>query len=186
MKTPDHWSAAGRHDPLAIALAPLGWAYKTATALRLRKAGRRVDGLRVICVGNLTAGGAGKTPTVLALIDALKAQGTAVGCLSRGYGGRLTGPVQVDPAAHRAADVGDEPMLLAATAPTWVAKNRWAGAQAAAAAGIDTLLLDDGYQDPTLEKDLAFCVVDGGFGFGNRRGVPAGPLRESACPAMTR
>ncbi|MEM6491489.1 MAG: tetraacyldisaccharide 4'-kinase, partial [Pseudomonadota bacterium] len=165
---------------------PLGWIYQSATALRVARRSVRIDGLRVVCVGNLVAGGAGKTPTALAIAERLAANGGHVGFLSKGYGGRLRGPVRVDPTRHRAGDVGDEPLLLAAVHPCWIARDRVAGARAARAAGIETLILDDGFQDPALAKDVALCVVDGGFGFGNRRGVPAGPLRERIGAGLRR
>jgi tetraacyldisaccharide 4'-kinase len=140
----------------------------------------------VICVGNLVAGGAGKTPVALALARRLLARGRAPHFLTRGYGGRLAGPVRVDPAAHTARAVGDEALLLAAMAPAWVAHDRPAGARAAAAAGAQTIVMDDGHQNPSLGKDLAILVIDGGYGFGNRRVIPAGPLREPIGEGLAR
>jgi tetraacyldisaccharide 4'-kinase len=139
-----------------------------------------------ICVGNLTAGGAGKTPVVLSLAALLSARGKRPHILSRGYGGSLKGPLQVDPAHHSAREVGDEPLLLAAAAPCWIGADRVASARAAIAAGADILLLDDGFQNPALHYDVALVVIDGGYGIGNGRVMPAGPLREPVAPALQR
>lgn len=132
------------------------------------------------------AGGAGKTPTVLALGALLKAQGDTPHFLTRGYGGELKGPVQVDPSQHTAVDVGDEALLLAAQGPTWVSHDRVAGARSAEAAGATVIVMDDGFQNPKLAKDLSFIVIDGGYGFGNGRLMPAGPLREQLADGFAR
>jgi tetraacyldisaccharide 4'-kinase len=157
-------------------LSPLAAIYGAAAALRL-KAGGHSAGLPVICCGNLTAGGGGKTPTALAVARLLLAAHERPFFLSRGYGGRLAGPVSVNPSFHGAADVGDEPLLLARLAPTLVARDRVAGAQAARFAGAGIIVMDDGLQNPSLKKDLAIVVVDGRRGIGNGRVIPAGPLR---------
>ena len=142
----------------------------------MRARGRQA-GLPVICLGNLTVGGAGKTPAALAVAQLLHAASERPFFLSRGYGGQLAGPVRVNPTFHRAADVGDEPMLLARRAPTIVARDRVAGATFARSAGASVIVMDDGFQNPSLVKDLNIVLVDGGRGIGNGWVIPAGPLR---------
>ncbi len=132
----------------------------------------------VVCVGNATAGGAGKTPVAIAVASLLKESKVAFAFISRGYKGRLHGPALVNPALHTADDVGDEPLLLARHGPCWIGKNRLATARRAIAAGAALLILDDGLQDPRLEKTLSLLVIDGAYGFGNRLLLPAGPLRD--------
>jgi tetraacyldisaccharide 4'-kinase len=157
-------------------LAPLSRIYGAIAAMRLRSAGQKV-GVPVVCVGNLTVGGAGKTPAALSVGRLLLAENKRPFFLTRGYGGRLAGPVRVDRASHGAADVGDEPLLLAEVAPTVVARDRVAGAIAAQHDGADVIVMDDGFQNPSLAKDLAILAVDGGRTIGNGRVFPAGPLR---------
>ena len=159
-------------------LQPFAWAYAAAGGLRYGWTRPWRAPVPVICVGNLVAGGAGKTPVAIALAQRLHAKGRAVHLLSRGYGGSLAGPVAVDRRRHDAGQVGDEALLLAAAAPAWIARDRPAGARAAIAAGAQCLVLDDGLQNPTLAKDLSLLVIDGGYGLGNGRVLPAGPLRE--------
>lgn len=185
MRAPDFWRR-DRRSPWPLLLAPAATLYRMGFLLREGLARPARAAVPVVCVGAATVGGAGKTPLVLALARRLSALGCKVHILTRGYGGRLAGPVRVDPAAHDAVAVGDEALLLAEAAPTWVARDRVAGAASAAAAGAALLLLDDGLQNPTLAKDLSLLVVDGAHGFGNGRMLPAGPLREPVVAAAAR
>jgi tetraacyldisaccharide 4'-kinase len=181
MKTPAFWS--GPPGPLAWLLAPLGFLYGRATAWRMRRPGVRAA-LPVICVGNVTAGGAGKTPVVAMLAERLLASGETPFVVSRGYGGRLTGPVRVDPAKMSAADCGDEPLLLARRCPVIVARDRVAGAALARQQGASLVLLDDGLQNPGLAKDICLVAIDAEAGFGNGFCLPAGPLRAPLAAQM--
>jgi tetraacyldisaccharide 4'-kinase len=184
MKAPAFWNAP---DALiGRVLAPLGWAYAGATAWRLKQGEAWRAPVPVICIGNLTAGGAGKTPVVRDLARRLTAAGQRPAILSRGYGGREPGPLKVDPARHDAAQVGDEPLMLACDITCWIARDRAAGARAMAADGAGLILMDDGLQNPGLRQDLKIVVVDGATGFGNRRAIPAGPLREDIAAGLAR
>ncbi len=177
----------GKEPGLAAALLlPIGAAWDAAGRLRRALARPYRPPVPVICVGNLVAGGAGKTPVALALAARLIARKVGVHFVTRGYGGRLAGPLQVDPARHDAAAVGDEALLLAARAPCWVARDRAAGALVAAAAGAKAILLDDGFQSPMVAATLALIVVDAAYGFGNGRVMPAGPLREDLRRGLAR
>lgn len=183
MQAPEFWR---RDGILARALAPAAWLYGLGAAIARGDGVPRHISVPVICVGNVVAGGAGKTPVALALGAFLAAQGKRAHFLTRGYGGSLAGPVMIDPALHRADDVGDEALLLAAAAPTWVARARAAGALAAEAAGAEIVVMDDGLQNNSLAKDMALLVIDGEYGIGNGRSIPAGPLREPLAAALAR
>lgn len=167
------------------ALAPAGAMYAAATARQVARPGWQAP-VPVLCCGNAGVGGAGKTTVALDLAARLVRRGVAVHCISRGYGGRARGPLRVDVQAHGAELVGDEPLLLAAVAPTWVGADRAASGRAAVAAGAEALLMDDGLQNADLVKDASLLVIDGAVGFGNGRVMPAGPLREPAGVAAQR
>lgn len=180
-KTPSFWydtnSAQSRH--IATALSSLSAVYALGHLAHQKLTRTNRADIPVICIGNLTAGGSGKTPTALAVMELVKTAALAKHpCfLSRGYGGILSGPVTVDVTIHTAKDVGDEPLLLAAKAPTIIATDRVAGARFAHAMGHDLIIMDDGLQNPSLRKDLSLVVIDGSTGFGNGLLLPAGPLR---------
>lgn len=174
-RAPDFWwSAPGA---AAAALAPGAALYGLAASRRMANAKRASASLAVICVGNFTVGGGGKTPTALALARDAYAAGRRPGFLTRGHGGSLSHPALVDMARHGAVEVGDEPLLLAGSAPTAVARDRAQGAELLFAAGCDLAIMDDGFQSATLGADYTVIVVDGHRGLGNERVLPAGPLR---------
>ncbi|MEM9676886.1 MAG: tetraacyldisaccharide 4'-kinase [Pseudomonadota bacterium] len=163
----------------AWALAPFGWVYSAVASKRMGSKPSYVSSLPVFCVGNLLAGGAGKTPTALAVAAIAKAMGHTPGFLSRGYGGSVSKPTLVDLAVHNARDIGDEPLLLAQACPTVVSSDRPAGARLLETMGVDLIIMDDGFQNPSLYKDFSLVVVDARRGLGNAFTIPAGPMRAS-------
>ena len=183
MREPRFWRRGGDPWPARL-LSPVGALYGAATILRRWSHQPYRAPVPVVVAGGITLGGAGKTPLALALAALLARRNPHF--LSRGYGGSEAGPLRVDPSRHGAKDVGDEPLLLAGSAPTWVARDRAAGAKAAAAAGAGLIILDDGFQNPFLAKDLAFLAIDGESGLGNGHVFPAGPLREPIATALRR
>ncbi len=182
MYTPTHWKNA---NLLSVLLYPLGCFYGLATALRLAFHKPRKVSVPVICVGNLTAGGTGKTPVSIALAELLQKNGRRPFFVTRGYGGNLQ-DIQVEPNKHDAAQTGDEPLLLARQAPVIVNRHRFDGAQKAVSLGADAIIMDDGFQNPALHKDISFIVIDGEFGLGNGFCIPAGPLREFVSHGVKR
>jgi tetraacyldisaccharide 4'-kinase len=183
MRAPEFWNKDGA---LPALLSPLGALYGASVRAKQKGATPFRPKARVLCVGNLTAGGSGKTPIAIACARMLTAHGLKPVFLSRGYGGKLHGPILVRPAEHRAGDVGDEPLLLAAHAPTIVSRDRAEGARLADQHGADVIVMDDGFQNFQIAKDLSLLVVDGETGFGNGRLIPAGPLREPVAQGFAR
>ena len=193
LNTPRWWySRDRRHAPVArMLLKPASWIWAGVTARRIAKAAPVDPGAPVISIGNLTVGGSGKTPIAREVLRLLHTQGIKAAALSRGYGGTLQGPVQVDLAVHTAAEVGDEPLMLAADAPAWIARDRTAGARAAVAGGAEALVLDDAHQNPALKKTLSLIVVDGEtrgdeWPFGDGSVFPSGPMREPLKAGLAR
>ena len=183
MRAPEFWRRGGFAPTL---LAPLAWGFDAAGRVQRSVMRPWRSPVPIVCVGNLVAGGAGKTPVALAIGARLRQLGRQVHFLIRGYGGQARGPLRVEADRHSAGEVGDEALLLARVAPTWVARDRSAGARAAAAAGAEVVVMDDGHQNASLVKDLSLVVVDAGYGFGNGRVIPAGPLRETVSAGLSR
>ena len=192
LATPRWWYV--RRPPARVSralLRPVSWLWARATARRIARGPGIDPGAPVISVGNLTMGGSGKTPVARELLRRLRLQGIDAHGLSRGYGGREAGPLRVDPERHTAAEVGDEPLMLARDGAVWIARDRAAGARAAVTAGAQALVLDDGHQNPALIKALSLVVVDGEtrggeWPFGCGAVFPAGPMREPLRAGLTR
>jgi len=182
MRAPDFWRTSG---VAATLLSPLGALYGASVAFKARHARPFDPGLPVICVGNLTAGGSGKTPVAIAIAEMLRARGHKPYFLTRGYGGSERGPTLAT-RGHSAQVMGDEALLLARTAPTIVARDRASGARMAKDKGASVLVMDDGHQNFTLRKTLSLVVVDAETGFGNGHQIPAGPLREPVAQGLSR
>jgi len=183
MREPGFW-----HGPASLnahLLKPLAALYGAVAAQRLRRKGLHA-GIPVLCVGNYHVGGAGKTPTVLALAKLLRELGETPVVLSRGYGGKLRGPIRVDPVRHTASDVGDEPLMLASSLPVVVSRKRADGVPLARAQGASVILMDDGFQSPAVVKDASLIVIDSERGIGNGQVFPAGPLRAPLRPQLAR
>ena len=188
VQTPEFWKKSG--GILEWLLVPFGWLYGMIVKARIFFARPVKIKIPVICIGNLLTGGAGKTPVAINLAKRLILKGQNIRFVTRGYGGRLHGPVRVDTKIHTAIEVGDEALMLARIASVWVAKTRADGVVAASlddeGGAPDIIIMDDGFQNPTVAKDLSFLVIDGTLGFGNGRIFPAGPLRETISSALSR
>ncbi len=187
MKEPKFWYTSSVPSALQrFFLWGLSYLFRFGAFLKPLFTATKAVNKPVICIGNLTVGGAGKTPVTLSIAQYFKGHGKKVAIILRGYKGNLKGPLLVDPTKHTAQDVGDEPLLLSLTCTTWISSNRYKGAKAAIEAGADIILLDDGLQHTTLRQDLKICVVDARRGFGNKKVMPAGPLREPLKSGLKR
>ena len=193
LATPRWWyMRRGASAPvLRTLLLPASWIWTLVTARRIARTQPYDPGVPVICVGNLTVGGTGKTPVVRELVRRLQENGVAAHILTRGYGGSLPGPIQVLTRTHTADQVGDEPLMLAHEAAVWIARDRAAGARMAKVGGAQTLVMDDGHQNPSVRKTLSLVVVDGEtrdgeWPLGDGAVVPAGPLREPLRVGLAR
>ncbi len=187
MQAPGFWYRTAEKPGIwPRVLAPLGGVYAAATARRVARKPAYTAVVPVVCIGNLNAGGTGKTPAVIELAQRLMERGLNAYVISRGHGGSLDGPVEVIEKIHSYREVGDEPLLISAFTRVWIGKDRADAAQAAETAGADVILMDDGFQNPSVAKDLSVIVVDAAKGFGNGRCLPAGPLREPINAGMAR
>ena len=182
LNRPKFWKTS---NLLAKILTPLSFIYLVLFFCRKYLSRRRKVNIPVICIGNITAGGAGKTPVAISIAKFLISKDLKPHFLTRGYKGKLKGPTLVSN-KHSSADVGDEPILLSEVAPTWVSKNKIQGAKSALKSDADIIIMDDGLQNNTIHKDLSILVIDGGYGFGNNKLIPAGPLRESVKSSSTK
>lgn len=191
MRDPAFWQVTDRRSRasapmLRLLLTPLSALYAWAGARRIRKATPVVPEAPVVCIGNLTVGGTGKTPLTTWIRQILVQEGVRAATLSRGYGGRLKGPVKVGKSHHSAADVGDEPLMMAQSGESWIGRDRVAAAHAMAAEGVEIILMDDGHQNPTLKKALSIVVIDAAALWGNGFVFPKGPLREPVSTGLAR
>jgi len=187
-KTPSFWYSqkTPKERTAKLLLLPLSWVYGFLAKKRFDLYFPVPMEKPIVCVGNLVAGGTGKTPVVLSLVEMLKKEEFNPHVLSRGYGGEEIGPLQVSPGRDTAQDVGDEPLLLVQKAPTWISSDRPLGAQAAMESGANIVVMDDGFQNPIIYKDFSIIVIDGAVGFGNQELMPAGPLREPISSGLKR
>jgi tetraacyldisaccharide 4'-kinase len=183
LQSPDFWK---KPNLTAKALLPAAALYQLGYRMRRQHTKPVALNAKILCIGNLIAGGAGKTPVALAMGEYLKTQGVQACFLSKGYGGSLCAPTRVDFHQHTARQVGDEPLLLAQVLPTIVAKNRAEGAAFAQQHGFSLIILDDGFQNPTIKPDFSVIVADAAYGFGNGYTLPAGPLREPVAYGLSR
>lgn len=191
MREPHFWTVTEKRSRASapvvkLLMTPLSMIYRWAGQNRIAKATPVDAGVPVICIGNLTLGGAGKTPVTATVRAYFERKGARVASLSRGYRGSLVGPARVDSATHTAAEVGDEPLMLSALGEAWISKDRPAGALAMKAAGVQVVIMDDGHQNPTLKKTLSIVVIDATNPFGNGHIFPKGPLRERVADGLAR
>ena len=191
MREPYFWSVTDKRSRAAapmskLLLTPLAMVYRWAGERRIRDTIPEDVGIPVVCIGNLTLGGAGKTPITAVVRDYFTAKSLRAASLSRGYRGSLEGAHRVDPARHTAAEVGDEPLMLSMSGESWVSQDRPAGARAMKAAGVDLIIMDDGHQNPTLKKSLSIVVMDTSNPVGNGHVFPKGPLREPVAAGLAR
>ncbi len=191
MHEPHFWTVTDRRARdsapfLRLLATPAALLWSWQTQRRIERAAPFDPGIPVVCIGNLTLGGAGKTPVSAAVRKRIADKGLRAATLSRGYGGRFAGPLRIDAQTHAAADVGDEPLMLATDGEAWIARDRIAGAQAMRTEGVQAIVMDDGHQNPTLHKTLSIVVIDAGLPFGNGFICPKGPLREPVARGLAR
>ena len=185
MRPPNFWFAK-THSFFSLLMEPISWSYGLVHKSRYKRTKPWSAPIPVICIGNLLVGGQGKTPVAISIGQFLTNKGIKIHFLSRGYGGVIKGPIRVNLSKHTSNDVGDEPLLLAQECETWVSSNRALGIQSAYQGGAEVIITDDGFQDPSINKDLSIIVIDGEVGFGNGRLLPSGPLRENIYFGLSR